>query len=145
MMDNIFSAGNMLAMIGWLILLLSPWFPVWADRIAGYFLPVVLGVAYLVLVLVYFAGLEGGFTSLDDVVTLFSQPTAVVTGWLHYLAFDLFIGAWEVRQARRTGMRFIWVVPCLVLTWLFGPIGLLLFLTLAMLQKRVLQAPEAVA
>lgn len=144
-MDNVFSAGNMLAMIGWLILLFSPWFPVWADRIAGYIFPLVLSVAYLVLVLVYFAGLEGGFTSLDDVVTLFSQPTAVVTGWLHYLAFDLFVGAWEVRQARRTGMRFIWVVPCLVLTWLFGPVGLLLFLTLSLLQKRVLQPPEPVA
>ena len=141
-METVFSASNMLAMLGWLILLASPWIPVWADRIAGYLLPVVLGIVYLALVLVYFAGLEGGFTTLRDVVTLFSQEAAVVTGWVHYLAFDLFIGAWEVRQARRIGMRFIWVIPCLVLTWLFGPIGLLLFLVLSLLQKRVLVPSE---
>lgn len=129
-MDTVFTAGNMLAMLGWLLLLLSPWMPVWSNRIAGYGLPVVLGIMYLAMVLVYFAGLEGGFTTLKDVVTLFSQPEAVVSGWLHYLAFDLFIGAWEVRQARRVGIRFVWVVPCLLLTWLFGPVGLLLFLSI---------------
>lgn len=138
MLDAVFSTGNMLAMIGWFILLLSPWMPVWSDRISGYGLPVLLGTMYLAMVLVYFAGLDGGFTTMKDVVTLFSQPEAVVSGWLHYLAFDLFIGAWEVRQARRSGIRFIWVIPCLALTWLFGPVGLLLFLILCFLHKQFL-------
>jgi hypothetical protein len=55
----------------------------------------------------------------------------LLAGWLHYLAFDLFVGAWEVRTARAAAIPFLLVVPCLGLTFLFGPAGLLAFLVLA--------------
>ena len=53
-----------------------------------------------------------------------------------FLAFDLFIGSWQVRDARRNRVPFVLVVPCLVLTFLFGPIGLLLYLLLAGVASR---------
>ena len=49
----------------------------------------------------HFQGAEGGFGSLADVATLFGKPELLLAGWIHYLAFDLFIGAWEVRDAQR--------------------------------------------
>ena len=49
-------------------------------------------------------------------------------GWAHYLAFDLFIGGWEVRDAQRHGIPHLLVVPALVLTFLFGPAGWLLYM-----------------
>lgn len=54
----------------------------------------------------------------------------LLAGWVHYLAFDLFIGSWEVRDAQRHGLSHLLVVPCLALTFLFGPVGLLLYLGL---------------
>ena len=51
----------------------------------------------------------------------------LVAGWVHYLAFDLFVGSWEVRDARESGVPHVFVVPALALTFLFGPAGLLLY------------------
>ena len=127
-LDTLFSAAGTLALVGWLALLVSPLIPVWADRIAGLVIPAVIALAYLVLILVYFSGAEGGFSSLDGVAALFRSRPVLLAGWLHYLAFDLVVGAWEVRAARAAGVPFLLVVPCLVLTFFLGPVGFLLFL-----------------
>jgi hypothetical protein len=58
---------------------------------------------------------------------LFSQPWLLLAGWIHYLAFDLFVGSWEVRDARDRGIPHLAVVPCLTLTFLFGTAGWLLY------------------
>jgi hypothetical protein len=59
---------------------------------------------------------------------LFQNRAMLLAGWVHYLAFDLFVGSWEVRDAQRIGIAHYLVVPCLVLTFLFGPAGWLLYL-----------------
>jgi hypothetical protein len=136
--DQIFDTANATALAGWLVLLASPWAPRLADWVGGYAVPIVLAVGYTVLVVAAItaaspeAGGEGGagvdFSSLDGVAALFAQREAVLVGWLHYLAFDLFVGGWEVRTARRERIRFLLVVPCLVLTLFAGPAGFLLFM-----------------
>ena len=63
-------------------------------------------------------------------MTFFSVEQTMLAGWVHYLVFDLFVGAWEVRDARRVGVHHLLVVPCLALTFMAGPIGLLLYLGL---------------
>jgi Domain of unknown function (DUF4281) len=125
--DAIFQLANTMALAGWVALLMSWAIPVWADRIAGMLLPGLLSVAYAGLILGYWSRAEGGFGSLDAVMALFTGREIALAGWLHYLAFDLFVGAWEVRTARREGIAFLLVVPCLILTFLFGPAGFLAF------------------
>lgn len=125
--DMLFQIANTTALAGWLVLLASPLVPAAADRISGTVIPLLLAVAYAGLILAYFGQGEGGFDTLTNVMKLFSRPEAVLAGWIHYLAFDLFIGAWETRTARAEGIPFLLVVPCLVLTFLFGPAGLLAF------------------
>ena len=128
--DNIFQISNMMAMAGWLALLASPLFPKTADRVAAIVIPVLLAIAYAGLVLAFWSGAEGGFDSLPNVMQLFTQPEIALAGWIHYLAFDLFVGAWEVRTARAERIPFLAVVPCLALTFLFGPAGFLAFTAL---------------
>jgi hypothetical protein len=128
--DNIFQISNMMAMAGWLALLASPFFPKTTDRIAELAIPVLLAIAYAGLILAFWAGAPGGFDTLPNVMQLFTQPEIALAGWIHYLAFDLFIGAWEVRTARAERIPFLAVVPCLVLTFLFGPAGFLAFTAL---------------
>ena len=131
----LFSLAGVLAMIGWLVLLVSPLIPQWSDRIAGLLIPSVLSAGYVVLAVFFPSGGDGGFDSLDAVMTLFSQPSAMLAGWIHYLAFDLLIGAWICRTARHEALNFWLVAPCLVLTFLLGPAGFLAFLILRTLAK----------
>lgn len=124
--ETAFSLAGLVAMAGWLILLASPWIPTWSDRLAGVVLPLALSAGYLILVLIP-STTSGGFDKLANVMELFSKEHAMLSGWIHFLAFDLFIGAWVCRRARLAGIRFMWVLPTLPLIFLFGPIGLLAF------------------
>ena len=128
--DDIFRICNMMAMAGWLALLASPLFPKLADRFAAIAIPILLAIAYTGLVLAFWSGAEGGFDTLPNVMQLFRQPEIALAGWVHYLAFDLLIGAWEVHTARIERIPFLAVVPCLALTFLFGPAGFLAFTAL---------------
>lgn len=130
MTDALFSLGGLLAMTGWVALLASPWLGAAADRYATLVVPGVIAVVYTGLVLAFWSRAEGGFGSLDEVAALFGSRELLLAGWLHYLAFDLFVGAWQVRKARSAAIPFLLVAPCLALTFLFGPAGLLAFLAL---------------
>lgn len=140
-MHYIFEITGPIAIAGWLLLLFSPLAPVWINRISGFAIPVVLGLFYTGLSTIFFTGVEGGFGSLTDVMLLFKNEQAVMAGWLHYLAFDLFIGAWQVRHARKIGMPFWMVLPALPLTFMFGPVGLVLFLIILVVFKNTDQKP----
>lgn len=128
--DMIFQTANMAAMAGWLALLASPFAPRLADGVSGFAIPLLLAIAYAGLVLAFWTSAEGGFDSLDNVALLFQTREMLLAGWLHYLAFDLFVGAWIVRTAREAGIAFWLVVPCLALTFLFGPVGFLAFVAI---------------
>ncbi|KAJ03404.1 ABA4-like family protein [Sulfitobacter mediterraneus] len=134
-LEFIFSLAGVLAMAGWAILLVSPLIPVWSDRIAGLIIPALLSAGYVVLAVFFPAQGDGGFNSLAEVSALFSQPSALLAGWIHYLAFDLLIGAWICKTARQENNRFWFVIPCLPLTFLFGPAGFLAFLLLRLIVR----------
>ena len=124
--ELIFSLAGLMAMAGWAALLLSPLIPVWADRIAGLVVPGMLSTGY-VMILLAFPAPGGGFGSFAEVTELFSHADPLMAGWVHFLAFDLLVGAWICRQGRRDGLPFWSVAPCLPVTFLFGPAGFLLF------------------
>jgi hypothetical protein len=138
-LETIFSAANGLALLGWLLLAVAPRWR-FTDRVVlSGAASLLLAALYLGLAVVYLGDSEGGFGSLADVVKMFSQPPVVLLGWVHYLAFDLFIGAWELRDARARGVPHLALLPCLGLTFMLGPIGLLLYFGL----RGLLGRPEA--
>ncbi len=114
-------------MAGWLLIAILPRWKFTRLVVLSGAVPLLLSVAYLALIVLFFGKAEGGFDSLANVMKLFTNEWAVLAGWIHYLAFDLFIGSWEVRDAQRRGISHLLVIPCLVLTFLFGPIGFLLY------------------
>ncbi len=135
--DALFQIANPLAMLGWVALALSPLAPRVTLAVAGTVIPLVLSVGYAGLVLAYWSGAEGGFGSLADVQLLFTDPAIALAGWVHYLAFDLFVGAWATRVARDEGIPHLFLLPCLVLTFLFGPAGFLAFCALRFTHARL--------
>ncbi len=134
--EQIFTIANLVAIVGWLLIAILPrWRGTRLVVLSGA-IPLLLSTAYLVLVVMFFGAAEGGFDSLANVMKLFTNEWAVLAGWIHYLAFDLFIGAWEVRDAERRGVAHLWVIPCLVLTFLLGPIGLLAYSILRLFPEK---------
>ena len=126
----LFQMTGPLALMGWLALVLSPLAPRLADRLAGLAIPALFAVLYTALILAHWADAPGGFDSLANVMALFTDPPVALAGWVHYLAFDLFVGAWITRTARAEGIPHLLILPCLALTFLFGPAGFLAFLIL---------------
>jgi hypothetical protein len=128
--EKLFSICSTLVLPGWLLLIFLPRWKWTARFVCAVVLPLLLAVVYLYLIATNFGSSEGGFGSLAEVAKLFQNPRVLLAGWIHYLAFDLFVGSWEVRDAQRVGVHHLLVVPCLVLTFLFGPVGLLLYFAL---------------
>ncbi len=130
--STLFTLANVSVLPFWLLLALAPGWRGTQILVHSVAMPVLLGAAYVWLFATgAFFGPDtpegGGFSSLEGVMALFTSPEAVLTGWLHYLAFDLFVGAWISRDARRRGVTHWLVVPCLVFTLMTGPAGLLLY------------------
>src|ERR1700733_4754625 len=133
--DFLFRIANNITLLGWLILIFLPRWR-WAARLIGpVLIPTLLSSLYAVLVVTE-VGHGGGFSSLSSVAQLFRNPHLLLAGWVHYLAFDLFVGSWEVRDSQRIGIAHYLVVPCLILTFLFGPAGWILYFVIRSIATR---------
>ena len=128
----IFLIANNGILIFWLLLIVAPRWKGTQLAVHSMAVPVVLGLAYLWLLARVWLGGEAAtgtsYFTLPGVMALFASPTGAVMGWIHYLVFDLFIGAWEARDAQRRGVAHWALVPCLLVTLMAGPVGLLLYL-----------------
>lgn len=126
--EQLFSSASTLAMLGWVVLIFLPRGWKWLNLIPSILIPLVLSVLYSFLIARYFFSAQGGFDSLADVQQLFTYPAAALAGWVHYLAFDLFVGGVIAKQADEIGLSRMIQAPILLLTFMFGPFGYLLFM-----------------
>ena len=125
---QIFSITNFAALCAWLLLIVLPGKKWVTHTVTGLAVPVAFAALYIVVIGMYFPGAEGGFSSLDGVAALFANSWLLLAGWIHYLAFDLLVGTWEAKDARDRGVPHLALVPCLLLTFMFGPAGWLTYL-----------------
>jgi hypothetical protein len=122
-----FSAAGTLAMAGWVVLILLPRWE-WLLRLLRQGLVGLLALLYAVLILGYFFTVEGGgYGTLAELRALFMSDPVLLAGWVHYLAFDLFVGIWIAARADALGLHRVLQMPILLATFMFGPIGLLLY------------------
>ena len=126
--SEVFSLANIIAFIMWLLLIILPNWKVTRFLINYKVVPVFLSIVYAVyLIQSMLTGPAMDFGSLEAVIQLFTVENAVLAGWLHYLAFDLLVGMWMLEQNKSLNIHQTIMVPCLVLTFMMGPIGFLLF------------------
>ncbi|MES2819883.1 MAG: abscisic acid-deficient protein Aba4 family protein [Pseudomonadota bacterium] len=130
-----FTLSTLTALLGWLMLVGLP-FWAWTDEW-------VLGLVVVLLALIYGYLLQAamrqkpqpgdgrpGFFTLKGVLALFRNPTAALAGWVHILAFDLMVGLYIRSEGALLGLSHWALLPCYLLTLMFGPLGLLLFLVI---------------
>jgi len=132
--DLIFMLVNASVVPAWVMLIFLPNWSVTKTLVHSMLYPLILGALYTALLGVsVFGGMAGegaGFTTIEAVRALFSADIGIVVGWTHYLLFDLFVGAWEARDARSRGFSHWLLMPCLLFTFMAGPLGLLLYIGL---------------
>jgi hypothetical protein len=143
--EALFSLASTAVLPGWLLLAFLPRWRHTARLVCAVVIPGLLAVLYAAVIAARWGGAEGGFSSLADVQKLFADPWLLLAGWVHYLVFDLFVGAWEVRDAQRLRIPHLLVLPCLVLTFLFGPVGLLVYGIVRAVRTRRVLVDEAAA
>ncbi|HEU0222357.1 MAG TPA: ABA4-like family protein [Paracoccaceae bacterium] len=127
--NDAFGLSNSLALAGWLILFLAPRRS-WLLATAGLAIPLALALSYALLIMQHLSAAGGGFGSIEAVRALFRSDPVLVAGWQHYLAYDLFVGAWIARRLDAADVHRLVQWPILGACFLFGPIGFLLGLAL---------------
>jgi hypothetical protein len=144
--DQLFQIANPVALLGWLVLIASVVLkkPAWRDQVAGRMWPLGFSVLYAALIIFFFFKAPGGFDTLANVQLLFTSEWAALAGWLHYLAFDLFVGCWIAREVLRQGLSQWLLLPLLPLTFMFGPMGLVGFEVARLLFQRKTSEQELV-
>lgn len=129
--SEVFKIVSMLAMPMWALLIFLPKWKVTRFLIDYKIIPIILSVIYAIYITI--AIIDDGmmdFGSLKSVMQLFTVENAVLAGWVHYLAFDLLVGMWIVNQNKTLKIHPIIIAPCLFGTFMFGPVGFLVFMSI---------------
>lgn len=145
--EFVFELASLLAIVGWLLLAVGVCQRGrWQQALlfaGGRLIPLVLCGIYLAVLIVFWHSAPGGnYQSFDGVVQLFSASGKVLGGWLHFLAFDLFIGRWMIDERLKANRRLWSLLVTLPLTFMFGPVGLLLHFALAYQRPAVGEPPR---
>lgn len=135
--SDVFSLSNLIALPMWVLMILLPKWKVTRFLIDFKAIPIVLSVVYLIYIAQ--ALLIGGlmdFGSLSSVMALFTSENTALAGWVHYLAFDLLVGMWILNQNKDLNIHQVLIAPCLFLTFMFGPVGFLLFIIIKNIKRK---------
>jgi hypothetical protein len=131
--ETVYTLINAAVLPFWLLLLTVPHARVTNLLVHSGVAPLSLGAVYTYYLFtsIIGGGPEGaGMSSLEGLLIAFSNPETLVGAWSHYLIFDLFVGAWLVRDAKREGIHHLAIVVPLALTLIAGPLGLLIYLAI---------------
>jgi hypothetical protein len=120
-----------LVTLGWLSLMLFPrqsWANFW---FAGVAIPLVLSLIHMYSVIAYWSQHPEGkfiqFGSLTGVYAMFANQGLLLAGWIDLIAMALVAGAWMTRKAAQIRSPYIYLLPCLILTFAFAGFGFTLF------------------
>ncbi|HEX6849479.1 MAG TPA: ABA4-like family protein [Chitinophagaceae bacterium] len=142
--DSVFQTCSTIAMAGWIVLLIIS--PFWSgfDKFLIGIVIALFAIVYTGLIFQVFTpgdfvrmdSLGEKFGSLNGVMELFTNRTALTAGWVHYLAFDLLTGIWIKKNAQKYNIHHLILIPCLLFTFMLGPIGVLLYLLVRLIKTR---------
>jgi len=126
--DHLFPVVNLIILIGWLPLFFAPRWKGTRWLMWSFAVPLILAAIYGFLIILNIKHAVGGFLSLEEVSQALHHRGLLLAAWIHFGVMDLFVGYWEAKDAQRSGVGRLFLLPCLVLTLFFGPAGLLAYL-----------------
>jgi hypothetical protein len=130
MAQGLFQVTNTLAFLAWIALVLFPGRKAVSGVLCAVVVPGVLALAYAGVIgwrLAVNGPPQGDVTTLAGLRDAFGDDWVFAAAWIHYLVFDMVVGAWIARDAVRLGMPWPLRTVALVLTFLAGPVGFLAY------------------
>ena len=137
--ESVFNGINLIVLLGWVPLFIFPYSKFTRNLVDGLYIPFFLCVFYLYFLSQTEGLFSADFSSIAGILDLFKSSTeeSAAAGWIHYLAFDYFVGCWIVNHSIKKGIPYIIFIIPLIFTLFAGPFGLLLFLILRLFYKRL--------
>ena len=137
-LEILFNVGNVLVLPFWLMMIALPrW--AWVQRIIrSPWIAAPPALIYAALVLPQIGGLLASLSNptLASVAALLGTPAGTTVGWMHFLAFDVFVGRWVYLDAHERGIHPLLMAPILIFVFMLGPLGLLAYLLVRSLKRR---------
>ncbi|HRW06462.1 MAG TPA: ABA4-like family protein [Caldilineaceae bacterium] len=138
MFDTLFSLSNILTMPFWFLMILLPTWR-WTERLMQSVWTVApAALAYVILVLPGMLSLLPLLANpqLGTIAALLGTPAGATIGWIHFLAFDLFVGRWAYLDSRQRRLHPVLASITLFFILMFGPLGFMLYLIMRSLFAR---------
>ncbi|TAF99319.1 MAG: DUF4281 domain-containing protein [Cytophagia bacterium] len=136
----VFNVLNFLILPVWVMYIFAPKWYLTQLHLKYPIVPILLAIAYA-LIIIPNLGLigEANFSSLEGIKKLFSNMKSdwfVTAAWFHYLCFDLWVGGWIVSDSQANQLKSIYIIPCLLFTFMLGPVGFLGYWILKIISKQ---------
>ncbi len=134
----LFTFMNILSATGWILILIVSRFWKGADAFLVCIVVALLAAAYSFFNFAHIgeAGGIAGFSTFEGVTKIFSNPWLIDAAWAHIVGIDLIIGMLIKNNAAKHGIPYGLVVIILLVTIVFGPMGLLLYLLVRWLKTK---------
>jgi len=137
-----FNLCNTLILVAWAAILFFPKSKVSKPLISFPWIPLGISFFYTYFIIVSGGLAEADFSSLEGIVVLFKNatPESAAAGWLHYFAFDFWVGTWMIRHSQKFQIKHILIVLPLLCTFMLGPIGILIYSLVFFTKKKFTKA-----
>ena len=125
----LFNICNLTILLVWSLILFLPKWKISEQLISYPWVPLGISFFYTYFIIVSGGLAEADFSSLDGIETLFKNttPESAAAGWLHYLAFDFWVGCWIIRHSRKNNIAHLAIIFPLLCTFMLGPIGVMMY------------------
>ena len=137
--ETLFLILNNLATAVWLLMIFTPKWKVTQTIISTFSVVIILGIAYTFIIVTSFGKINFmDFSSLEGIMKLLHSSDEWGTNafWFHYLAFDLFVGTWILKDSQKSSIPHLLVIPCLLFTFMLGPFGFVLYQILKFIRAK---------
>jgi len=134
---NIFNSG---ILFFWILLLVFPK-KVFTQKIIAFpWVPLVIAIGYVYFLSTTTGTFSADFSSLYGLTEMFqnAKPRGVAAGWLHYLAFDFWVGCWMLKNSQEKRVKHVWMILPLICTFMLGPLGIILYTLVLLTQKKII-------
>ena len=125
----LFDVCNLLILLVWGLVLFFPRWKISENLISYTWVPLGISFFYSYFIVVSGGLVEADFSSLEGIVSLFKNttPESAAAGWLHYLAFDFWVGTWIIRHSRKNEIAHLAIILPLLCTFMLGPVGIMIY------------------
>lgn len=145
--ERFFHLTNTAALLAWVALVIFPARRIVSGVLCAVLVPGLLAGCYAAVIGWRLAA--GGpppadVTTLAGLRSVFDDDWVFAAAWVHYLVFDMVVGAWIARDSVRLGIPWPLRTVALVLTFLAGPVGFLVHVFGRATLRRVIAADDGI-